>query len=82
MLINTSKTGAYRVVPDSLQWCPAARSNGRKLNHKKFHLNMRKNFCTLRVADHSNRLPRECLSMDVGMFLEETGRVVNEPRKR
>jgi len=34
------------------------RSNGHKLNHGKFHLNMRKNFFTLRVMEHSNRLPR------------------------
>jgi len=29
-----------------------------KLKHKKFHLNMRKNFSTLRVTEHWNRLPR------------------------
>ncbi|GAB0182396.1 hypothetical protein GRJ2_000704900 [Grus japonensis] len=33
--------------------------NGHKLEHREFHLNMRKNVFTLRVTEHWHRLPRE-----------------------
>ena len=33
--------------------------NGQKLQYRKFHTNTRKNFCTVRVTEHWNRLPRE-----------------------
>ncbi|KFV74436.1 hypothetical protein N308_04943, partial [Struthio camelus australis] len=33
--------------------------NGQKLTRRKFCLNMRKNFLTVRVTEHWNRLPRE-----------------------
>ncbi|KFV80747.1 hypothetical protein N308_05982, partial [Struthio camelus australis] len=33
--------------------------NGHKLKHRKFHLNMRKNFFPVRVTEPWNRLPRE-----------------------
>ncbi|KFV83217.1 hypothetical protein N308_12912, partial [Struthio camelus australis] len=33
--------------------------NGHKLNHRTFHLNMRKNFFPVRVREHWNRLPGE-----------------------
>jgi len=34
------------------------RCNGHKLKHRKFQLNMRKNFFTLRMTEHWSRLPR------------------------
>ncbi|KFV74050.1 hypothetical protein N308_04883, partial [Struthio camelus australis] len=33
--------------------------NGHKLKHRKFHLNIRKSFFTVRVTEHWKRLPRE-----------------------
>ncbi|KGL77501.1 hypothetical protein N309_07713, partial [Tinamus guttatus] len=35
------------------------RGNGHKLKHQKFHRSLRKNFLTVRVTEHWNRLPRE-----------------------
>ena len=35
------------------------RDNRHKPEHRKFHKNMRKNFFTVRVAEHWNRLPGE-----------------------
>ena len=37
----------------------SSRGNGHQLKHRKFQLNMRKNFFPVRVTEHWNRLPRE-----------------------
>ncbi|KFO11015.1 hypothetical protein N312_12254, partial [Balearica regulorum gibbericeps] len=34
---------------------------GHKLGHRNFHLNTRRNFFTLMVTEHWNRLPREAV---------------------
>lgn len=43
----------------SVVCCSRSRSNGLKLEYRKFHTNMQKNFFAVRVMEHWNRLHRE-----------------------
>ena len=52
----------FLVVPSN-----CTRGTGHKLEQRKFHMNMMKNFFTLRVTEHWNRLPGQVV---VSSFLE------------
>ena len=46
-------TGLFSTAPDT-----RTRSNGFKVQEKRFHLNLRKNFLIVRAGQQWNRLPR------------------------
>lgn len=61
MPVNISKAAVEGMVPDfSVVPSHRTRSNGHKLQHRKFDLNIRKNF-TLRVAGHLHTLPSQAV---------------------
>jgi len=56
MLTNISRVDGSKLFP--VVPSDGTRGNGHKLTHRKFRLNMRKNFFTLMFTEPWNRLPR------------------------
>ena len=73
-LINVYKylKGGGRQMDEArlfLVMCSSRTSNGLKLEHRKFHTNMQKNFFMVRVMERWNRLPRKVVvSPSMGIF--------------
>jgi len=44
------------------------KSNGLKLEQRKFHANMQKNLFMVRMMEHWNRLPREAVESPMEIF--------------
>ena len=53
----------FPVVPSD-----RTRGNRQKLKRRKFQQNMRKNFLTLRVMEHWNRLPKDVVDSPLEIF--------------
>ena len=62
-LKNVYRSSVKMRGPGSFQRCTMTEqgSYGHKLNHGKFHLNMKKNFITVRVTEHWNKLQEEAV---------------------
>jgi len=59
MLTNILSVGVKRMALNPFQWCPTTGQGAMHTNeHRKFHLNMRKNCLIVRVTEQWNRLPR------------------------
>ena len=70
-LESECQTGRARLFPVALS--DRSRGSGHKLEHRKFHTNMRKNLFILRVMEHWNVLPRENVVSPLEIFKTHLG---------
>jgi len=69
MLISVSRVSIKRMGPQEGVPSDRTRGNTHKLTYRKFQLNTRKNYFTLRVMEHWNRMPRGVVqSASLGIF--------------
>ena len=67
-LESECQTGRARLFPVALS--DRSRGSGHKLEHRKFHTNMRKNLFILRVMEHWNKWSTGIVELSLEIFIQ------------